>query len=460
MTVPGDNIVGATGLEVEVKDNEDGTATHYYHAEDVHDFAWTTSPEFVVFTTDTQDVAIRILMQPDRVALVDRYLSSARIVMGYLQDWIGDYPYPNLTIIDPRRGALNSGGMEYPTLFSTVGLYGMPDGIRMIEGTNIHEAAHGYWQHMVASNEFEEAWLDEGLTTYSEAKILNDVYGPTGDMVDLWGIKINDDAVFRGQYLAYADRDPIVRNAWDFYSSFSYAINSFYHPATMLFTLENYFGKDTMQQIMRTYFERWRFKHPHTQDFIDVVNEVSGQNMDWFFDQALHTNAVLDYTVSWISSKKVDSAKGFDFTIEPFETKTSDSNEDAEADDTADADDEEEPEAQYLNRVKVRRLGTFVFPVEVEIEFDDGEIVREQWDGRDPWTEFRYVRPAKLVSATVDPDRKVRLDVNFTNNSRSLESKGYGVARTSLRTLFWAQFMMEQPDFANLFTIFDGFKLE
>jgi len=67
MTVPEKNILGATGLLVEKKPNGDGTATHFYHAEDVHDFAWTTSPEFVEFTGKTQDVEIRVLLQPDHV---------------------------------------------------------------------------------------------------------------------------------------------------------------------------------------------------------------------------------------------------------------------------------------------------------------------------------------------------------------------------------------------------------
>jgi hypothetical protein len=65
LTVPEQNIVGATGLLAEKKTNGDGTATHFYHAEDVHDFAWTTSPEFVEFVGKTQDVDIRVLMQPD-----------------------------------------------------------------------------------------------------------------------------------------------------------------------------------------------------------------------------------------------------------------------------------------------------------------------------------------------------------------------------------------------------------
>jgi len=456
ITVPKENVIGATGLEVSVTVNDDGTATHYYHAEDVHDFAWAASPEFVEFTGDTQDVAIRILMQPDRVSLASRYLTAAKAAVAYFQEWIGDYPFPNLTVIDPRRGAINSGGMEYPTLFTALGIYGLPEGVRLIQATIIHEFAHGYWQHLVASNEFEESWLDEGLATYSEDKIMNDLYGPQGDVITFMGVRINTRALDRAEYVTYPDRDPVTRCAWKYYSETSFVVNSFYKPAMMLFTLENYLGEDTMREILRAYYARWRFRHPNTQDFVDVVNEVAGTDLNWFFDQILYSNAVLDYSVSWVSSKEVDSGKGYDFTLDPIaEDKTSDSAKVESA-----GEEKETDSTLYLTRVKVRRLGSFTFPVEVEIRFDHGDSVREVWDGKDTWTEFRYIRPAKLVSATVDPDRKILLDVNLTNNSRTLESKGAGVAKLCMRMLFWAQFMMEQPDMANLLSILEGFPLE
>ena len=457
ITVPKENIVGATGIEVDVTDNNDGTATHYYHAEDVHDFAWTTSPEFIEFTADTQDVAIRVLMQPDHVCYAERYLAAAKAAVAYMQDWIGDYPFPNLTVVDPRRGALNSGGMEYPTLITSVALYGLPDGLRLSDGTVIHEFIHNYWYHMLATNEFEESWMDEGFTSYSEAKILNKLYGPDGDMLDLLGIKLNQQTLSRIGYMTYPDRDPMLRAAWEFYSVNSYVVNSYDKSATMLFTLENYVGEETMTNILRAYYDQWRFKHPRTRDFINIANEVSGQDLNWFFDQAIYSGAVLDYSVSWISSKKVDSAKGYDFTLTVFDEDRVD---DSAASDSVDNGDNSEDETIYYSEVKIRRIGTFVFPVEIEIEFDDGEIRQETWDGRDNWTMFTYTGPAKVVSATVDPDRKVTLDVNYANNSRTLDFEGLGVAKWSTRVMFWAQFIMDQPEFANLLSILEGFSIE
>jgi hypothetical protein len=142
ITVPAENVVGATGLEQSVIDNGDGTKTHFYHAEDMHDFAWTTSPEFKEFFTEQNGVKIRLLMQPDHLGQAERHLAAARVAVEYHEKWYGDYPFPNLTIVDPRRGAGGSGGMEYPTLITAGTAYGLPDGVRFVDLEIIHEFGH------------------------------------------------------------------------------------------------------------------------------------------------------------------------------------------------------------------------------------------------------------------------------------------------------------------------------
>lgn len=470
ITVPKENIVGATGIEVERRDNGDGTATHVYHAEDVHDFAWTTSPEFVVVTDKVQDVAVRLLLQPDHVCQAQRHLDAAKVAIEYFQDWYGDYPYPNLTIVDPRRGAGGTGGMEYPTLITAGTAYGLPRGIRMVEMVIIHEFGHNYWYHLVANNEFEEAWLDEGINSYSEHQIVAAHYGPTGDMIDFWGLRINDLQLQRAAYLFAPDLDPIIQKSWNYYSFNSYGVNSYQKPSLVLTTLQNYLGRETMQRIMRTYFERWKFKHPTTQDFIAVANEVSGQDLRWYFDQALFTTAILDYSVTDVFSREIKKAAGYDFTLSPFDsekigTEFQDSllvpslRDSTVASLATDASftrpdtarqDSAATQPMYLSQVTVRRLGNFQFPVEILVQFENGETIREQWSGRELWKKFRYLKPTRLVSATVDPDRKIPLDINFTNNSRTVTSRSKGINKLAIRVLFWIQLLLDQPELLNI----------
>ncbi|MEZ4763497.1 MAG: hypothetical protein R3C26_09950 [Calditrichia bacterium] len=83
---------------------KNGTITYFYHAEDVHDFAWTASPEFVEFKGTAQDVKIRALIQKDHVSQGARHIEAAKSAVETFQKLVWrDYPYPNITVVDPRR---------------------------------------------------------------------------------------------------------------------------------------------------------------------------------------------------------------------------------------------------------------------------------------------------------------------------------------------------------------------
>ena len=433
LTVPAENTVGATGLEVSVTDAGNQQNTHYYHAEDVHDFAWTTSSDFVEFKGQAQDVEIRVLMQSDHASQGQRHLKAAQLSVEYFQNWYGDYPFPNLTVVDPRRGAKGSGGMEYPTLITAGTAYALPEGVRAVELVIIHEFGHNFWYHLLASNEFEESWMDEGINTYTEIQIMADIYGPDSDAIDLPGLKIGDLAMQRSRYISGSDLDPMVRNAWEFYSNTSYGINSYSKPGVVLTTLQNYLGRETMAKVMKTYVERFSFKHPTSQDFVAVASEVAGEDLNWFFEQALYSNAEIDYSVSFIRAREVKDPKGFDFSM-TREDLLSDSDVDTEDDDRDDKD------KTWENEVRVRRLGDFVFPVELEVVFDDGEVVRETWDGQGLWTKYFYTRQSKIVSAQVDPDYKVVLDVDWVNNSKTLEPQRKPIVR--MTTTWYDRFQL------------------
>lgn len=418
MTVPGKNVVGATGVEVERRKNEDGTVTHYYHAEDVHDFAWTTSPRFREVKGRAQDVEIRILLQPEHAGQGERHLAAARLAVEYFQNWYGDYPYPNLTVVDPKPGAGETGGMEYPTLITAGTFTGLPAGVRAVEMVIIHEFGHNFWYHLVGNNEFEDSWLDEGINTYSEIQIMRDIYGKEKSMMDFLGVRVDEMQMRRYSYLLSPDTDPLKRNAWEYYSGASYRAMSYSKPALALITLENYLGTETMRRILREFLARGRFKHPATNDFIAVANEVSGRDLNWFFNQAIYSNAVLDYSVDRVSCRERKPGKGYDYTLSVAEPAGKPEGKPEQA-----QGDQGGRRKFYVSEVWLRRLGDFKFPVELEVSFADGGKIREFWDGQELWKKFVYTRPAKLTAAVIDPEEKVPLDLNFKNNRRSLRQE-------------------------------------
>jgi hypothetical protein len=174
---------------------------------------------------------------------------------------------------------------------------------------------------------------------------------------------------------------------------------------------------------LATYFERFRFKHPTPDDFFRTLNEEIGQDLTWFFEEAYATANVYDYAAERLDTLPVRS-RGYDdgspATFPAFEEKSD--------------------ETQFRTTVVVRRIGEGHFPVDVLVTFDNGEELREKWDGQARWQSFVYVRPSKAVSVQVDPDRVLLLDVNYTNNSITLQPKAAEAAdRWALTWMVWLQ---------------------
>jgi aminopeptidase N len=141
-----------------------------------------------------------------------------------------------------------------------------------------------------------------------------------------------------------------------------------------------------MQRILATYFERWRFKHPKPADFFAIVNEVSGRDLTWFIDQVYRSSNTFDYGVQDLLGERM-------------------------------------ADGRRRTTVGVRRYGEATFAVEVVTTFANGESVREHWDGLDRRAVYVYERDVEARSAQVDPDRVLLLDVNYTNNSRTVRPR-------------------------------------
>jgi hypothetical protein len=300
----------------------------------------------------------------------------------------------------------------------------------MPEMVTIHEFGHGYWYGIVGSNEFEEAWLDEGINTYSEIKAMDRFYGSDRSMIDFPGLKIGDFSYQRLATIGSGRFDPIVRKSWDYISGSSYSLNVYSKAGIMLLTLERVLGEDVMARVMKTYFETWKFRHPRTEDFVRTAEETSGRDLGWFFDQVLHSPDKLDYAITGLRSEEVQEPKGL------FDRKDSGTGA-AKAVDKGTA-----RKPAFQNTVVVARLGEWIFPQEIKVTFADGKEVRETWDGRDRWKKFVYTLPVKLASAQVDPENRYLLDINFANNSRTLAPTPWAARKYALGFMGWVQHLL------------------
>ena len=148
----------------------------------MHDFAWTTSPDFIEKRQQFEmpgraPVQMRLLIQPEHEYLADRHFAGAAAALKYYGEWYGAYPYPTLTIVDPAWQS-ESGGMEYPTIFTAGTRWLSPRYSNDPEYVVLHEAGHQFWYGLVANNEVEFAWLDEGINEYSDSRVQWEAFQP------------------------------------------------------------------------------------------------------------------------------------------------------------------------------------------------------------------------------------------------------------------------------------------
>ncbi|MFQ5718416.1 MAG: M1 family metallopeptidase [Acidobacteriota bacterium] len=447
ITVPEEYVVGATGVEIASVANPDGTLTHRYVQHDVHDFAWTTSRDYQVKDALFEEpglppVKMHLLLQPEHASQADRMFAAARASLKYYGTWFGPYPYDHVTLIDPAYGS-GAGGMEYPTLFTCGTRLFNPFGGDSPESVTVHEAGHQFWYGVVGDNEFEHAWLDEGLNTFSTIRTLDAAFGPRILMrrflmppgpgrrrSGMLPLRYPDIEVprFEGRLARYrlaADSDVEATPTYLYHPKTAGDI-TYSKTALWLETLSRHLGWDTVQEILSTFYQRHAFKHPTPEEFIAVAEEVSGEDLDWFFDQVYFGSAVFDYAVDSADSLPT-APRGLVARDGKLEV--------------AEPDDDEA--TSWRTEVVVRRHGDGVFPVDVMMVFEDGARIREKWDGRATWKMFTVERASRLAHAVVDPDHVLMLDIDVTNNSRSREPPSRLAARKwASKWMIWFQDLM------------------
>jgi hypothetical protein len=442
ITVPAGWIVGATGVEQSRTPHGD-RITHRYVQDRVHDFAWTTSPDFLDRTQRFEHpglppVTMRLLLQPEHDHLAARHFAAAAATLRYYGEWFGPYPYASLTIVDPAFQS-DSGGMEYPTIFTGGTRWLSPMQSNDPEYVVIHETGHQWWQGMVANNEVEHAWLDEGINEYADSRVQAVAFQPNYYVQRFFGgfipwqyrdipLKRATDTNYMNTFRRAPDRDPLATPTYLLWPG-THQNLSYHKAALMLHTLERLHSFEVMQRVLSTFFTRWQYRHPQPQDFFDVLTEVTGQDHEWFLEQAYRNSYTYDYAIERLDSAPI-SWRGLNEASrsatpgpgEPltFETQALDK--------------------IFRTTVVARRLGAGQFPVDVLVTFSDGHQERERWDGRARWQTFTFDRPARAVTAQIDPERVLLLDTQYTNNTRTLEPQRDAAAtKWSLRWMVWLQ---------------------
>lgn len=431
LTVPKDYIVAASGQLVGQAKNED-MRTWSFIAEDVIDFTWTTSPHYTLVEDRYKETELKIYSYPEKKHFSERYLSTIKYCLAYLEEHLGPYPYSTLSIVDPPIHGLFTGGMEYPTLITALSFNSFPAGFKTPETLVAHEFIHQYFMQMVASHEVEDPWMDEGFTTYYEGRILDAYMSAKTSTIEWLGLNAGNKEWNRAEFFGNADKQasPNTVKSWQFKQD-SYGPISYNKTALWLQTLEGLLGTATIDEIMKSYFQKWQFKHPCREDFIQVVNEVTIQKhadrfpkgMDWYFEQVLYGTDLCDYAVTELVFHKPTSKRGFLSSTELCEVN--------------------DPfEDDYRSEVTVSRLEGITLPIDLVVHFKNGSQETLIWNGQDRSKTFVFAGK-EVIAAELDPDRKIYLDKNFINNSLTTEIKAGGTRALFARLMTSVQHVFE-----------------
>jgi hypothetical protein len=432
ITLPENFITGSGGILI--SESADGSIkTQVFRAEDIVDFAWTAWPDYAVLTDSWNNVNITLLMPKERIKQAERQFTAVKNALEYFGKNVGPYPWPHLTFVDPPSIGAGAEGMEYTTLFTSSSAYFMPSYLYRPEQTTVHEFGHAYFMGIIASNEFEEPWLDEGVNTFWEVRIMDHFYGNNSGRINHPLLKISDKTATRLPYVRSSARQVVsnIEYSWN-YPHGTYWMMTYFKSATWMNTLMGIVGEETINEVFREYYRKWAFKHPSGKDFVNVVNEVVsrkhgdkfGPDMNWFFDQTLYGTGICDYKVAWIDNHKYFLPRGMSDSVDSSEIAGYNA------------------DSLWFSVAELERIGEIMLPVDVLIHFTNGDEILEKWDGKERYKDFKYTGNREIEWVKIDPEFKISMDVNYNNNSMTISPQKAPLHRLVNKLIAFIQFYL------------------
>lgn len=450
LTVPSDYTVGAVGQQQGEPLQQGGKSTYHFKQDDVHDFAWVAAKGYKTLDGSYEGpgspkVAVRVIYPPEYVASAQPVLKASIDSLGFFSRTLGPYPYHTVTAVVPPYNATEAGGMEYPTFFTAEGYDKVnpeTSDTYELDFVTIHEFGHGYFYGLLASNEFEEPMLDEGLNEYWDQRMLRERKQRVLTLVDWmhWlGMDYSSDVFVLERILAGLNEpvDPLGENSWNRLSSTSYG-TVYSRTATAMHDLEERLGHDVMERGFREYYKRWHFRHPSAADLRQALIDTSGdaKTVNQVFDQYVYGTARIDDRVDAIDNEEVLPQPG-SYVKDGQRTEAVQATLDKQADKQRDDWSSAHPKAKdgtgpfpWRGIVTVVRDGAPV-PQLLRVKFADGSSEDVHWNDNRRWARFTFIKPSKVVSAELDPEQKIYLDDNKLNDSRTDDSHGSASRRWS-----------------------------
>lgn len=272
-------------LETERYTADKGENTWHFTAENVHDFAWASDPNYEHKKVDLptgQQLHFFYQQDDNKNEGWEKLMVDMPTVFKIANDKFGKYPYKQYSFIQG-----GDGGMEYPMCTMVKG---------SSRGTAIHELMHSWYQGMLATNELWYEWMDEGFTSWASGEIEHIINEKDGE-VDHTGAKKSYQNL-----VGYKLEEPICNHADMYHTNFGYGVSAYSKGTLFLENLQYIVGRDNLYAILKEYHKQWAFKHPTPEVFIRIAEEISGINLDHFFIDWTKTIKHIDYGIKRVKT--------------------------------------------------------------------------------------------------------------------------------------------------------------
>jgi hypothetical protein len=288
----------------------------HFYADQVHDFAWfcdktyLIEEETIALPRSGRKVLCRTLYNEQNGKVWQQHgLQAVMDAVLYYSQMVGDYPHPHCTAVD---GALSAGaGMEYPMITVLGGR-----NVEALQRVTVHEVGHNWFMGQLGSNERMHPWLDEGINTYYEERVMRIIRAREDSIaaakagVDstrmksrrVYGYRLPllgtlsevEFQAFAQNYPHTANRVQPIEYPSEHYIGINYGVIVYMRTPLTLMYLEQFLGTELFDRCMQEYYRRWEFKHPSPADIQAVYGEVSGRDLSWFFSDYYAFSGLLD----------------------------------------------------------------------------------------------------------------------------------------------------------------------
>lgn len=273
-------------LDTERYTKDKGENTWHFKANNVHDFAWASDPNYEHKKVDLptgQQLHFFYQQDDNKNEGWEKLVEEMPEVFTIANNQFGKYPYKQYSFIQG-----GDGGMEYPMCTMVKGSG---------RGTAIHELMHSWYQGMLATNELWYEWMDEGFTSWASGEIEHIINEKEG-AVDHTGAKKSYQRL-----VSYDLEEPICNHADMYHTNFGYGVSAYSKGTLFLENLQYIVGRDNLYAILKEYHKQWAFKHPTPEVFIRIAEEVSGINLDHFFIDWTKTVKHIDYGIKRVKTE-------------------------------------------------------------------------------------------------------------------------------------------------------------